>query len=235
MPRKLTAQSRLCDDFNSFEKGTPVERQGRKATGLRARPMTAGLPIRIAGCDSFHCRGQPLTLSDSRSNFRLALLLSFADGVVVNQPEPAMSANVNTLRNSGIFSRRKIAKPTVVRPTTFRDLQEYLDPSSNYLAPFRPMGAGSSSTDCSASTAGTVIDMCGMDQIIKIDAYADTVTVQAGVRLHQLVDALAEERPRTCGNFDLMNRTVGGAVASGCIGPIDERPTAHSLPSKSSA
>ena len=41
---KLTAQSTLCDDLNSFEKGTPVERQGRKATGLRARPMTAGLP-----------------------------------------------------------------------------------------------------------------------------------------------------------------------------------------------
>lgn len=130
-----------------------------------------------------------------------------------------MSANVNTLRNSGIFSRRKIAKPTVVRPATFRDLQEYLDPSSNYLAPFRPMGAGSSSTECSASTAGTVIDMTGMDQIVKIDAYSDTVTVQAGLRLHQLVDALAENGLELAGNFDLMNRTVGGAVASGCIGP----------------
>ena len=130
-----------------------------------------------------------------------------------------MSANANTLRNSGIFSRRKIAKPTVVRPTTFRDLQEYLDPSSNYLAPFRPMGAGSSSTDCSSSTAGTVIDMSSMDQIVNIDAYADTVTAQAGVRLHQLVDALAESGLELAGNFDLMNRTVGGAVASGCIGP----------------
>jgi FAD/FMN-containing dehydrogenase len=130
-----------------------------------------------------------------------------------------MSANANTLRNSGIFSRRKIAKPTVVRPITIRDLQNYLDPSSSYLAPFRPMGAGSSSTDCSVSTAGTVIDMTGMDQILKIDAYSDTVTVQAGVRLHQLVDALAENGLELSGNFDLMNRTVGGAVASGCIGP----------------
>ncbi len=130
-----------------------------------------------------------------------------------------MSANANILRNSGIFARYEIAKPTVVRPTTFRDLQDYLDPSSNYLAPYRPMGAGSSSTDCSTATAGTVIDMTGMDQIIKINAYTDTVTVQAGVRLHQLVDALAESGLELVGNFDLMNRTVGGAVASGCIGP----------------
>lgn len=130
-----------------------------------------------------------------------------------------MPANVNTLRNSGIFARRKVAKPSLVRPSTFRNLQDYLDPSSNYLAPFRPMGSGSSSTDCSAATAGTVIDMTGMNQILNIDAYSDTVTVQAGLRLHQLVDALAENGLELFGNFDLMNRTVGGAVASGCIGP----------------
>ncbi|MFQ6004565.1 MAG: FAD-dependent oxidoreductase [Woeseia sp.] len=127
--------------------------------------------------------------------------------------------SASALRNSGIFSGHKIVKPTVVRPTTFRDIQDYLDPSSNYLDPFRPMGAGSSSTDCSAASAGTVIDMTGMDRIIKIDAYSDTVTVQAGVRLHSLVDALAESGLELAGNFDLMNRTVGGAVASGCIGP----------------
>ena len=130
-----------------------------------------------------------------------------------------MSAKADIVRFTGTFAKHRIAKPTIVRPTTFRDIQEYLDPSSNYLAPFRPMGAGSSSTDCSAATAGTVIDMTGMDQITKIDAYSDTVTVQAGVRLHRLVDALAESGLELAGNFDLMNRTVGGAVAGGCIGP----------------
>ena len=130
-----------------------------------------------------------------------------------------MSAKASTLRSSGIFSSHKPAKSTVVRPITFRDIQGYLDTSSNYLAPFRPMGAGSSSTDCSTATAGTVIDMTGMDQIMKIDAYADTVTVQAGVRLHRLVDALADNGLELAGNYDLMNRTVGGAVAGGCIGP----------------
>jgi hypothetical protein len=32
---KLTAGNGLCHDPYSIEKGTPVERQGRKATGLR--------------------------------------------------------------------------------------------------------------------------------------------------------------------------------------------------------
>lgn len=130
-----------------------------------------------------------------------------------------MSGNANTLRKSGIFARRKPARAAVVTPTTYRDLQDCLDPSSNYLAPFRPRGAASSSTDCSASTAGTVIDMTGMDKILKIDAYSDTVIVQAGVRLNRLVDALAEKGLELVGNFDLMNRTIGGAVAGGCIGP----------------
>ena len=130
-----------------------------------------------------------------------------------------MSAKASTLRSSGLFSSHKSATSTVVRPTTFKDIQGYLDPSSNYVAPFRPMGAGSSSTDCNAATAGTVIDMTGMDQIMNIDAYADTVTVQAGVRLHRLVDALADSGLELAGNYDLMNRTVGGAVAGGCIGP----------------
>ena len=128
-----------------------------------------------------------------------------------------MSGNVYVLRRKDALS--ELAKPAVVRPTTFQDLQDYLNPSSNYLAPFRPIGAGSSSTDCSTSTAGTVIDMTGLDQITEIDAESETVTVQAGARLHQLVDALAQNGLELLGNFDLMNRTVGGAVAGGCIGP----------------
>jgi hypothetical protein len=34
----------LCKDQNQVDKGTPVERRGRKATGLKDFPKTAGLP-----------------------------------------------------------------------------------------------------------------------------------------------------------------------------------------------
>lgn len=81
------------------------------------------------------------------------------------------------------------------------------------------MGADSSSTDCTLSAAGTVIDMSGFDDIVNIDAYNDTVTVQAGVRIGTLIEALATHGLELAGSHDLLNRTVGGAVSSGCIGP----------------
>jgi hypothetical protein len=81
------------------------------------------------------------------------------------------------------------------------------------------MGAGSSSTDCTTATAGTVIDTTTFDEIVNIDAYDDTVVVQPGMRLGRLASALAHHGLELAGSHDLMSRTVGGAVAGGCIGP----------------
>jgi hypothetical protein len=81
------------------------------------------------------------------------------------------------------------------------------------------MGANSSSTDCTSATAGTVIDMTAFDEIVNIDAYNDVVVVQAGVRIGRLASALSEHGLELAGSLDLMSRTVGGAVAGGCIGP----------------
>ncbi len=81
------------------------------------------------------------------------------------------------------------------------------------------MGANSSATECTASSAGTVVDLTALDQIRNIDAYGDTVTVQPGVRIGDLVRELAENGLELAGSHDLMSRTVGGAVAGACIGP----------------
>src|SRR5690606_36452528 len=102
-----------------------------------------------------------------------------------------MSAKLK-LRETGRFARRAQMPPSVIRPRTLKELRECLVPGSPYLQPFRPMGAGSSSTDCITATAGTVIDMSGFDEIVNIDAYEDTVVVQPGVRLGRLESALAE-------------------------------------------
>lgn len=130
-----------------------------------------------------------------------------------------MSASAATLRRSGKYRFREQVGPSVVRPTHLKRLRDCLDPLSKFPPPYRPMGADSSSTDCTTSAAGTVIDMTGFDEIINIDAYNDTVTVQAGVRIGRLADALAEHGLELAGSHDLLNRTVGGAVAGGCIGP----------------
>lgn len=123
------------------------------------------------------------------------------------------------LRRSGSFTVRRTVEPSIIRPPHLKKLRDALDPLSKYPPPFRPMGADSSSTDCTLSAAGTVIDMTAFDDIVNIDAYNDTVTVQAGVRIGTLIEALATHGMELAGSHDLLNRTVGGAVSSGCIGP----------------
>ena len=66
---------------------------------------------------------------------------------------------------------------------------------------------------------GTVISTTALDRISKIDTYNHTVTAQAGVRIGALVAALAEEGLELIGNFDQTERTLGGALASPCMGP----------------
>ncbi|MEX2494859.1 MAG: FAD-binding protein [Woeseia sp.] len=130
-----------------------------------------------------------------------------------------MSVKTVKLRDSARIGRRTQPVPTQIRPANLKQLREIIAPGSRFLAPFRPMGAMSSSTDCTSATAGTVIDMTSFDEITNIDAYGDTVVVQAGVRLGRLVSALAEPGLELAGSHDLTGRTVGGAVAGGCAGP----------------
>lgn len=130
-----------------------------------------------------------------------------------------MSVKAVKLRDTGRIRRRPQPKPATVRPANLKQLRQCLAQGSAYLPPFRPMGANSSSTDCTSATAGTVIDMTAFDEIVNIDAYNDTVVVQAGVRLGRLASALSEHGLEVAGSHDLVSRTVGGAVAGGCIGP----------------
>jgi FAD/FMN-containing dehydrogenase len=106
-----------------------------------------------------------------------------------------------------------------LQPTQVKEIRDALNPESRYLPPFRPMGANSSATECTSSLAGTVIDVSALTEIKHIDAYGDTVTVQAGARIGDLAHALAKQGLELAGAHDLMSRTVGGAVAGACIGP----------------
>lgn len=130
-----------------------------------------------------------------------------------------MSVTAENLRRSGRFQLRRSVEATVACPASLPELRKCLGPESPYAKPFRPRGAGSSSTDCTTAALGTIIDMSHFDQIVNIDAYNDTVTVQGGVRIGQLSRALTEHGLELTGSHDLLNRTVGGAIAGGCIGP----------------
>lgn len=130
-----------------------------------------------------------------------------------------MAVSNSQLRRSGRFRFKHPTGPQVISPTRPAELSNILGPNSNFSPPFRPRGANSSSTDCTSSTTGTVIDVSRMTEIRNIDHYGMTVTVQAGVRIGDLVAELAEHELELAGAHDLMSRTVGGAIAGGCIGP----------------
>ncbi len=121
-------------------------------------------------------------------------------------------------RDTGRFVRRQ-APTNTVKPANLADLMRCLDPASNVATPIRIRGAGTASTDCNTCSTGTTIDITGLDRIVGIDTYNHTVTTETGVRLGTLVAALAEQGLELIGNHDQMERTVGGAVASPCMGP----------------
>jgi len=121
-------------------------------------------------------------------------------------------------RDTGRFKLRP-ARPGVYTPTNLSRLMRCLDPLGNIALPIRTRGAGSASTDCNQSLTGTVIRMTGLDRIIRIDTYNHTVTAEAGVRLGTLVSELAKQGLELIGNHEQMERTLGGALASPCMGP----------------
>lgn len=123
------------------------------------------------------------------------------------------------LRKTGSYRSPKPKGPVTFQPGHLNDLRKCLDPAGNAPLPIRPQGAGTASTDCNISNAGTTLQTSGLNRIIRIDAHNETVTVQAGVPLDTLVNTLAEEGLELVGGYELQGRTVGGAVAAPCFGP----------------
>lgn len=111
------------------------------------------------------------------------------------------------------------ARPSTTAPSNLDRLMRCLDSSENLAVPIRPAGAGTSATDCNTTATGTLVETVGLDRILSIDTYNHTVTAQAGVRIGALISALAAEGLELIGNFDQTERTLGGAIASPCMGP----------------
>ncbi len=127
--------------------------------------------------------------------------------------------HATNLKSTGRFRHPKATAPSEQRPTDLGQLRRLLDPATNVALPIRPQGAGTASTDCNISTAGTTLKMTGLNRIVHIDSNRNLVTAQAGVRLESLVKELKEYGLELVGCYDLQGRTVGGAVSAPCFGP----------------
>jgi FAD/FMN-containing dehydrogenase len=113
--------------------------------------------------------------------------------------------------------RKPRARRTTVQPCSADEIATVLSNSTEYPSPVRPVGSGSSITRCSQTATGTRVDMTALDRILSTSA--DTVTVQAGVRLRDLAEYLAEDGMELVGTCADPNRTVGGAISSGALAP----------------
>lgn len=121
-------------------------------------------------------------------------------------------------RDTGRFVRHP-ARPRVLTPPNLAKLMRCMDPRANVALPIRIRGAGTAATDCNESPKGTVIQTTQLTKLVRIDNYNLTVTAEAGIRLGTLVDALAKQGLELIGNHEQMERTLGGALASPCMGP----------------
>ncbi|MEE4184793.1 MAG: FAD-binding oxidoreductase [Gammaproteobacteria bacterium] len=115
--------------------------------------------------------------------------------------------------------RRPAAPPPAsviaIQPRSADDIAAILLDTRRYPSPVRPVGSGSSTTRAHQTAAGTLMDMTALDRIL--GTTRDSVTVQAGVRFHQLADHLAADGMELAGGCAAPNRTVGGAISSATL------------------
>jgi FAD/FMN-containing dehydrogenase len=100
----------------------------------------------------------------------------------------------------------------VVRPKSANDIARILLDTRRYPSPVRAIGAGSSTTRCVDAPSGTQMDLSQMNRILRIDP--SSATVQPGITLAELADALGSKGLELIGGFDLANRTIGGALCA---------------------
>jgi hypothetical protein len=117
---------------------------------------------------------------------------------------------------SGRSSRSAKCQLVQVQPKSVEEITRILTDLARFPSPVRPVGSGSSVTRCAQTAVGTLIDLSQLDRVIALTA--DTVTVQAGIRLQDLAQYLADEGMELLNGCVDMNRTVGGAVSSATLG-----------------
>ena len=107
----------------------------------------------------------------------------------------------------------------VVRPRSEQEVAAIIRLANESSLPILPRGAGSSLTGAAVLEGGIVLDMRGMDKVIKVDTVNWLVQVQPGISLEDL-----NEKLKTTGFFfppDPASSyicTVGGAIAEGSGG-----------------
>ncbi|CAL9095545.1 unnamed protein product [Musa acuminata var. zebrina] len=115
-----------------------------------------------------------------------------------------------------------------LQPETLADLEAAVRDAQQNRRRIRPVGSGLSPNGLGLAKSG-MVNLALMDKVLEVDREAKRVTVQAGIRVSQLVDAL-KEHGLTLQNFaSIREQQIGGILQVGAHGtgawlpPIDEQ------------
>src|SRR6185503_9283588 len=124
-------------------------------------------------------------------------------------PAPKRSSAMSTVTN---YDGSITATPqVVVKPKTIGELQDILKNTAKYPGPVRAMGNFHSLTPCAAS-GGTIVEMRGLNKVLKIDRQAMTFTAEAGLQMIEANEALQKENLQLMLNIEIGNMTLGSAA-----------------------
>lgn len=115
-----------------------------------------------------------------------------------------------TLRNWIGTIRYRPAR--VVHVRSIADVQRVVRDRAHYPAPVRAKGSHHSMSRCIVADEGTVLDMAGLDRIVRIDRNANTVTLEAGAELLDVARELARQGLQLIVNVELGALTAGSAA-----------------------
>ncbi len=120
-------------------------------------------------------------------------------------------------RLTGRFKKLELPAPEPLRarPRTIEQIIEVLQDRKRFPSPVRAQGANSSATRCAKVHGGTALDMSAMNHMLHLDR--KTVTVEAGMRLRDLVRILADRGLELLATDDQLDRSVGGIVSSSSL------------------
>jgi L-galactono-1,4-lactone dehydrogenase len=101
------------------------------------------------------------------------------------------------------------------QPDSAQALQDALAAAHKDRRKLRPLGSGLSPNGLALTRAG-MVNLALMDKVLHVDAKKKTVTVQAGIRVAELVDAL-REHGLTLQNFASIREQQVGGFTQVCI------------------
>lgn len=99
--------------------------------------------------------------------------------------------------------------------TDVEQIVQIVKTPEHYPSPVRAKGSHHSTTNCIVNQNGTVIDMMGMNKILRIDRDSLTITMQAGVLHYDAAKALEKMGLQFYVNVEIGNLTVGSGACGG--------------------